>query len=57
MSLSAAIESAKRRARKIIKVESPPDLTVHVYNEGEKNPTGGSPWELSIMVEKKRPLM
>ena len=57
MGLERELEAIRRRVRKIAKVENPPELKVHIFNEGEKNPTSGSPWELSIMVEKKRPLM
>ena len=53
MGLERELEAIRRRVRKIAKVENPPELKVHVFNEGEKNPTSGSPWELSIMVENK----
>ena len=56
MGLSAQIDSVKRRVNKIAKNEDPPDLFVHIYPEGKKNPTSGSKWELGIKVEK-RPLM
>ena len=54
MGLERELESIRRRVRKIAKVENPPELKVHVFNEGEKNPTSGSPWELSIMIENKK---
>jgi hypothetical protein len=57
MGLEREIEALRRRVRRVAKVENPPQLSVHVFNEGEKNPTGDSPWELSIMIEKKRPLI
>jgi hypothetical protein len=57
MGIERELEAIRRRVRKIAKVENPPELSVHVFNEGEKNPTSGSPWELSIMIEKKRPLI
>ena len=57
MGLERELEAIRRRVRKIAKVENPPELKVHIFNEREKNPTSGSPWELSIMVEKKRPLI
>ena len=57
MGLDREIEALRRRVQKIAKVENPPELKMHIYNEGEKNPTSGSQWELSIMVEKKRPLI
>ena len=56
MGLTAQIDSVKRRVNKIAKNEDPPDLFVHIYPEGKKNPTSGSKWELGIKVEK-RPLM
>ena len=57
MGIERELEAIRRRVRKIAKVENPPELSVHVFNEGETNPTSGSPWELSIMIEKKRPLI
>ena len=54
MGLERELEAIRRRVRKIAKVENPPELKVHVFNEGEKNPTSGSPWELSIMIENKK---
>jgi len=57
MGLERELEAIRRRVRKIAKVENPPELKMHIYQEGEKNPTSGSPWELSIMIEKKRPLI
>ena len=57
MGLEREIEVLRRRVRRIGKAVNPPQLSVHVFNEGEKNPTGDSPWELSIMIEKKRPLI
>ena len=57
MGLERELEAIRRRVRKIAKVENPPELSIHIFNEGEKNPTSGSPWELSIMIEKKRPLI
>ena len=57
MGIERELEAIRRRVRKIAKVENPLELSAHVFNEGEKNPTSGSPWELSIMIEKKRPLI
>ena len=54
MGLERELEAIRRRVRKIAKVENPPELKVHVFNEGEKNPTSGSLWELSIMIENKK---
>ena len=57
MGLDRELEAMRRRLNRIAPIKSPPELKVHVFNEGEKNPTSGSQWELSIMVEKKRPLI
>ena len=57
MGLERELEALRRRVKRVAPVKSPPELKIHVFNEGEKNPTSGSQWELSIMVEKKRPLM
>ena len=54
MGIERELEAIRRRVRKIAKVENPPELSVHVFNEGEKNPTSGSLWELSIMIENKK---
>ena len=56
MRLDAQIAVLQRRANRLIKSVNPPDLFVHIYPEGKKNPTSGSKWELGIKVEK-RPLM
>ena len=53
MGIDAQIDSVRRRLNRLAPVLSPPELTVHVYQEGNKNPTSGSQWELSIMVENK----
>ena len=54
MGIDIQIDSARRRLNRLAPVLSPPELTVHVFKEGEKNPTSGSQWELSIMVESKK---
>ena len=54
MGIDIQIDSARRRVNRLAPVLSPPELTVHVYKEGEKNPTSGSQWELSIMIENKK---
>ena len=54
MRLDAQIAVLQRRANRLIKSVNPPDLFVHIYPEGKKNPTSGSQWELSIMVESKK---
>ena len=56
MSLERELEALRRRVKRVAPIAAPPELKVHVFNEGEKNPTSGSQWELSIMIEKKRPL-
>ena len=56
MRLDAQIAVLQRRANRLIKSVNPPDLFVHIYPEGKKNPTSGTKWELGIKVEK-RPLM
>ena len=57
MSLERELEALRRRVKRVAPIAAPPELKVHVFNEGEKNPTSGSQWELSIMIEKKRPLI
>ena len=57
MGLERELEVLRRRVRRIGKAVNPPQLSVHIFNEGEKNPTGDSPWELSIIIEEKRPLI
>ena len=54
MGIDIQIDTARRRLNRLAPVLSPPELTVHVFKEGEKNPTSGSQWELSIMVESKK---
>ena len=54
MGLEREIEVLRRRVRRIGKAVNPPQLSVHIFNEGEKNPTSGSLWELSIMIENKK---
>jgi len=53
MGIDIQISSAERRLSRIIPIKKPPRLFVHVFKEGNKNPTSGSQWELSIMVENK----
>ena len=57
MSLERELEALRRRVKRVAPIAAPPELKMHIYKEGEKNPTSGSQWELSIMVEKKRPLI
>ena len=46
MGLDREIEAMRRQVQ-------PPQLKFVIFNEGEKNPTSGSQWELSCMIEKK----
>ena len=47
LDLYKTIESRKTSKRKN-------SYTKKLFKEGEKNPTSGSQWELSIMVESKK---
>ena len=53
MGLDREIEAMRRRLNKIVPQVRPPQLKFLVFNEGEKNPTSGSQWELSCMIERK----
>ena len=66
MGLTALIDSAKRRTRRIAPVKRPPELKLNVLSEFEfkyscpiKNPKDHkqSPWELNLIIEEKRPLI
>ena len=66
MGLTALIDSAKRRTRRIAPVKKPPELKLNVLSEFEfkyscpiKNPKDHkqSPWELNLVIEEKRPLI
>ena len=54
MGLERELEALRRRVQRVAPLKSPPELKVHVFKEGNKNPTSGSQWELSIMVESKK---
>ena len=54
MGLERELEALRRRVQRVAPVASPPELKIHVFQEGKKNPTSGSQWELSIMVESKK---
>ena len=66
MGLTALIDSAKRRTRRIAPVKRPPELKLNILSEFEfkyscpiKNPKDHkqSPWELNLIIEEKRPLI
>ena len=54
MGLERELEALRRRVKRVAPVASPPELKIHVFQEGKKNPTSGSQWELSIMIENKK---
>tara|TARA_Y100000739_G_C20161878_1_gene263698 strand:+ start:163 stop:345 length:183 start_codon:yes stop_codon:yes gene_type:complete len=54
MGLERELEALRRRVQRVAPLKSPPELKVHVFKEGNKNPTSGSQWELSIMIENKK---
>ena len=54
MGLERELEALRRRVKRVAPIAAPPELTVHVFKEDEKNPTSGSQWELSIMIENKK---
>ena len=54
MGLERELEALRRRVKRVAPIAAPPELTVHVFKEGKKNPTSGSQWELSIMIENKK---
>ena len=54
MGLERELEALRRRVKRVAPIGAPPDLKLHVFQEGEKNPTSGSLWELSIMIENKK---
>ena len=54
MGLERELEALRRRVKRVAPIAAPPDLKLHVFQEGEKNPTSGSLWELSIMIENKK---
>lgn len=55
MDNSREIASFRRRANKIGLVKEPPQISIDVWHEGEE-PPAMKPWQLRIMIEKKRPL-
>ena len=60
MRLDAQINALQRRANKIIKIVSPPELKLNFFNESDyenkKIPLAQSQWEMNIVIEEKRPL-
>ena len=54
MGLERELEALRRRVQRVAPLKSPPELKVYVFKEGNKNPTSGSQWELSIMIENKK---
>ena len=55
MDNSREIASFRRRANKIGLGKEPPQLTIDIWHEGEE-PPAAKPWQMRIMIEKKRPL-
>ena len=55
MDNSREIASFRRRANNIGLVKEPPQLTIDAWHEGEE-PPAAKPWQMQIMIEKKRPL-
>tara|TARA_R100000406_G_scaffold92403_1_gene81332 strand:+ start:212 stop:382 length:171 start_codon:yes stop_codon:yes gene_type:complete len=56
MDHSREIYAMTRRANKIGLHQEPPTLRMDCWHEGEQPPER-KPWQLQIMIEKKRPLM
>ena len=54
MSLAREIESLKKRANRVLMVETPPELGLHVYEEGGPTPRGLTRWDIALKVEQKR---
>ena len=60
MDLTRDIDSIKRRVRKIAKAENPPELSLRIFTEKERNnkkPIEEDQWALNLIIEEKRPLM
>lgn len=54
MSISREIQTLKKRAERVLMAESPPELGLIVYVEGDATPMQLSPWDLCISVDSKR---
>jgi len=54
MSLAREIETLKKRANRVLMVETPPELGLHVYEEGGPTPRGLTRWDLALKIEQKR---
>jgi len=54
MGLDREIDALRKRLNRIVPIAVPPTLLMHVFRQGEKNPTGGGPWEMSLMIENKK---
>ena len=60
MSIDAQIDNARRRLVKVLPVVSPPQLSLNIFSEKEwnnKKPIEEDQWELSLIIEEKRPLI
>ena len=54
MSIAREIQTLKKRAERVLMAESPPELGLIVYSEGDATPMKLTPWELSIKIDIKR---
>ena len=54
MSIAREIQTLKKRAERVLMAESPPELGLIVYSEGDATPTKLTPWDLSIRIDIKR---
>ena len=54
MSLAREIETLKKRANRALLVQTPPELGLHVYEEGGPTPRGLTRWDIALKVEQKR---
>ena len=54
MSIAREIQTLKKRAERVLMAETPPELGLIVYSEGDATPMKLTPWDLSIRIDIKR---
>lgn len=54
MSIAREIQTLKKRAERVLMAESPPELGLIVYSEGDATPMNVTPWDLTLKIEDKQ---